>query len=187
MESSTCWNPHRCDRGSTRDPAKSFMRCGDVGVTVQPQEADGQAAQRCHDAGCVPGSDQRLVFLVGNVADPVELVVDLPVAEDPGGQGGRVGRPVAGDEVDDLDRLLALLRDRAADLRDLGRAGELDLSSSTEILVIYSARELRISSAVFVQAKGRGFSFQASIQARMSASRAWTDLWTPRRIFWSVR
>ena len=51
---------------------------------------------------------------------------------------------------------------------------------------IYSARELRISSAVLVQANGLGFSFQCSIQARMSFSRAWTDLWTPRRISWSV-
>jgi hypothetical protein len=25
-----------------------------------------------HDAGCVPGSDQRFVFLVGDVADPVD-------------------------------------------------------------------------------------------------------------------
>jgi hypothetical protein len=50
----------------------------------------------------------------------------VPVAADPGGQGGRVGVAVAGDEVDDLDGLLAVLRDRAAQLSDLGGAGELD-------------------------------------------------------------
>jgi hypothetical protein len=30
---------------------------GDVGVAVQAQHADGQAAQRCHNAGCISGSD----------------------------------------------------------------------------------------------------------------------------------
>jgi hypothetical protein len=57
----------------------------------------------------------------------VELALGLPVAAGPGGQGGqggRVGHPVAGDQVGDLDGLLSLLRDRAAQLRDLGGAGE---------------------------------------------------------------
>ena len=85
---------------------------GDVGVAVQAQQADGQAPQRRHDAGRVPGSDQGLVFLVGNVADPVQLVLYFPVAPDPGGQGGRVGRPVARDQADDLDGLLALPGDQ---------------------------------------------------------------------------
>jgi len=76
--------------------------------------------------GRVSGSDLGFVFLVQGVADPVELVLDLPVAADPGGQGLRAGIAVAGDEVDDLDGLLPLLRDRAAYLRDLGRAVEPD-------------------------------------------------------------
>jgi hypothetical protein len=54
----------------------------------------------------------------------VALVLYLPVATDPGGQGSRAGIGVAGDEVDDLDGLLSLSRDRAAQLRDLGGAGE---------------------------------------------------------------
>ena len=99
---------------------------GDVGVAVQAQEADGQAPQRCHDAGRVSRSDQGFVFLVGDVTDPVELVLYVPVAADPGGQGVRAGVAVAGDEVDDLDGLLPLLDDRAAQLRDLGGAVELD-------------------------------------------------------------
>ena len=37
-----------------------------------------------------------------------------------------LGVAVAGDEVDDLDGLLAFLRDGAAQLRDLGGAVELD-------------------------------------------------------------
>ena len=80
---------------------------GDVGVAVQAQEADGQAAQRRHDAGRVSGPDQGSVFLVGDVADPVELVLYLPVAAGPRGQGDRVGIAVAGDPVDDLDGLLS--------------------------------------------------------------------------------
>src|SRR6185312_16128913 len=99
---------------------------GDVGVAVQAEQADRQAAQRCHHAGRVPGPDQGFVFLVGNVADPVELVLDVPVAADPGGQRGSTGVAVAGDQVHDLDRLLAVPRDRAAQLRDLGSAVELD-------------------------------------------------------------
>ena len=85
---------------------------GDVGVAVQAQDAGGQAAQRCHDAGRVSCPDQRFVFLIGDVADPVKAVFYLPVAADPGGQGGRVGVAVAGDEVDDLDGLLAVPGDR---------------------------------------------------------------------------
>ena len=50
----------------------------------------------------------------------------------------------------------------------------------------YFARELRISSAVLVQVNGRGFSFQVSIHCRMSASRAATLVWTPRRMSLSV-
>jgi hypothetical protein len=43
----------------------------------------------------------------------------MPVAADPGGQGLRARAAVTGDQVDDLDSLLAFLYDRAAQLRDL--------------------------------------------------------------------
>jgi hypothetical protein len=99
---------------------------GDGAVAVQAQQADGQAAQRCHHAGRVPGPDQGLVFLVGDVADPVKTVSRLPVPADPGCQCGRAGVAVAGDQVDGLDGLLALLGDRAAQLRDLGGAAGSD-------------------------------------------------------------
>src|SRR5947209_6185518 len=59
------------------------------------------------------------------------LLSDVPVAAGPGGQGGRIGVAVAGDEVDDLDGLLAVPGDRAAQLRDLGRAVEPDAFSSS--------------------------------------------------------
>jgi hypothetical protein len=57
---------------------------GDVVVAIQARQADGRAAERGRDAGCVPGPDQGLVFPAGDVADPVELVLYLPVALDPG-------------------------------------------------------------------------------------------------------
>jgi hypothetical protein len=43
---------------------------GDVVVAVQARQADGRAADGCHDAGRVPDPDQGLVFLAGDVADP---------------------------------------------------------------------------------------------------------------------
>jgi DNA-binding transcriptional LysR family regulator len=62
---------------------------GDVSVAVQAQQADGQPAQRGHHAGRVPGSEQRFVLLIGDVADPVELVLYLPVPADPDGLESR--------------------------------------------------------------------------------------------------
>jgi hypothetical protein len=46
------------------------------------------------------------------------------VAAGPGRQGGGIGVAVAANEAHDLDGLPAFPRDRAADLRDLGGAGE---------------------------------------------------------------
>jgi len=54
---------------------------------------------------------------------PVKTVFYLPVAADPGGQGGRIGVAVAGNEVGHLDGLLAVPRDRTSQLRDLGGSG----------------------------------------------------------------
>ena len=58
----------------------------------------------------------------------------------------------------------------------------VQLVSRAEIRAIFVPGESRISSAVFVQANGRGLAFQCSIQARISDSRACTLLCTPRRI-----
>jgi len=101
---------------------------GDVVVSVEAQDADGEAAEGGHDAGCVSGPDQGFVFLVGDVADPVELVFDVPVASDPPGQHGGIGATGigAGDQVDDFDGLLAVAGDGAPQLGDLGGALELD-------------------------------------------------------------
>src|ERR1700751_3996309 len=76
--------------------------------------------------GAFSRPDQRFVFQESHVPHPVKTVLYVPVAPDPGGQGGRAGVAVAGDQVDDLDGLLPVLRDGAAQLCDLGGAVEPD-------------------------------------------------------------
>ena len=96
----------------------------------------------------------------------MELVLDLPVAADPGGQGGRAGVAVAGDEVDDLDGLLALVRDRAAQLRDLGSAGEPDPGRRQDGLDVRRARRpwsVLTDEAAGMAAQGSFFSCRYSV------------------------
>jgi hypothetical protein len=77
---------------------------GDVGVSGQARDADGQRMRSVAiTRGALPRSDQGLVLRVGGVADPVELVFYLPVPADPGGKGDRVRGGVAGDQIHDLD------------------------------------------------------------------------------------
>ena len=82
----------------------------------------------------------------------MELVLYLPVAADPGGQGGRVRVAVAGDQVHDLDGLPAFLRDRAAQLRDLGGAAELDPGRASATLIV--RRALRPWSVLTAETAG---------------------------------
>jgi len=66
---------------------------GDAGVAGQPQDGDGQVAQAGHDAGAVAGADLGAVLVVGDVTDPVQPVLDSPVAA---GYLGEVGGPGPG-------------------------------------------------------------------------------------------
>jgi len=97
---------------------------GDVLVADQAQDADGEAAERCMTRGAFPVLTS-VILLVSRVPHPAEAVFYLPVAVDPGGEDLGIGAAV-GDQVDALDRFLALLGDGAAQLRDLGSALELD-------------------------------------------------------------
>jgi hypothetical protein len=58
-------------------------------------------------------TDLRAAFVVGDIADPVEPVLDPPVASDPGREGCRSRLMVVGGraEVDDFDGLLAVACD----------------------------------------------------------------------------
>ena len=68
--------------------------------------------------GAFPVLTRGAVLLAGDVADPVELVLDVPVPLDPGGEGGRA---VEFDPRRGEDGL-----DGAADLGDLRRAAGFD-------------------------------------------------------------
>jgi hypothetical protein len=48
---------------------------GDVVMAVEAEQADREAAEGGHHTGCVSGPDLGFVFLVGDVADPVEFVL----------------------------------------------------------------------------------------------------------------
>lgn len=77
---------------------------GDVGAAVYSQDAECQVPQRGHGAGSGVGADLGAVFVVGDVADPVQAVFYGPVAADPGGEfgcGGLLGGQ-AGDRVHDF-------------------------------------------------------------------------------------
>src|SRR5512140_556292 len=113
---------------------------GDVGVAVEAEQADGQAAQRRHHPRRVSRPDQGFVFLIGHVPDPVKAVFYLPVAPHPGRQGGGIGVAVAGNEVDDFDGLLSVPGDGAAQLRDLGRAGDSIQAGTSATLIVRRVR-----------------------------------------------
>jgi hypothetical protein len=53
---------------------------GYIRVAAQAQDADGKASQRCRHAGRGSRSDQRLVFLVGDVADRAGTSFDFESA-----------------------------------------------------------------------------------------------------------
>ena len=53
---------------------------GDAGSSGQPQDGDGQVAQAGHDLRAGRGADLGVVLVEVNVADPVQPVLDPPVA-----------------------------------------------------------------------------------------------------------
>ncbi len=97
-----------------------------------PQPSAGRCPQAGHDAGQVPGADVRGVLVEGAVADVVQLVLNAPVAADPGCglvAAGRTGRQ-AGDQVDPLDRQLsrAKIASPAHDLEGLAGVRVVEVS-----------------------------------------------------------
>lgn len=109
------------------------LGAGDVGVASQSQEADEQVAADGQGVGAGSGSGLVGVFAGGDVADPVETVLDFSVASQPAGQLAWLGLGGAqrADRVDALGAPLGPLvgarRDgpgRAHDLDPLGGVGE---------------------------------------------------------------
>ena len=54
----------------------------------QPQQADGQVAQAGHHLRAVAGADLTAILVEDDVADPVQAVLDLPLAADQTTQPG---------------------------------------------------------------------------------------------------
>src|SRR3954468_4449227 len=77
---------------------------GDGGDAGEAERADRGVAEGGHDLRSGAGADPAAVFVVGDVTDPVDGVLDVPVAADPGGQPFRLGlvHAQAGDGVDGL-------------------------------------------------------------------------------------
>ena len=103
---------------------------GDVVVAGESEQADHGVAQRGHDLGAAAGSDLRMILCVGDIADPVQPILDVPVAAQPVGDvaGLGVGGRERGDGVDDFGVACAVLGvgDGAGQLQHLDGLGEAD-------------------------------------------------------------
>src|SRR6266568_5686293 len=53
---------------------------GDAGGSGETQDGQGEITQGGHDAGIAAGPNLGQVFAVGDVADPVQTILDCPVA-----------------------------------------------------------------------------------------------------------
>src|SRR6266849_2295344 len=53
---------------------------GDAGGSGETQDGQGEITQGGHDAGTAAGPNLGKVFAVGDVADPVQTILDCPVA-----------------------------------------------------------------------------------------------------------
>ena len=62
------------------------QRGGDADVPGQAQDADDQVPERGHDVGPGAGTGGGGVLAEGDVTDPMELVLNLPVAANPLGE-----------------------------------------------------------------------------------------------------
>ena len=83
-------------------------RSGDIGISCQPQEADGEVAEYGHHSGAGFGSYLRAIFIKGDIPDIMAFVFDAPMpavkVED------LLGRSLTGRETgDEVGRFTACL------------------------------------------------------------------------------
>lgn len=81
-------------------------RGGDLRVVVQSTEGDGRVPERRHLLRAMAGANLAVVFLKGHIADPMQPILDAPVAAHQRRQLCRVsaGAGQRGDAVDRLAR-----------------------------------------------------------------------------------
>lgn len=106
---------------------ESSIGGGDVRFSSSVEAPDDGVAYGGHGAGGAAGSDTGAVFVESDVADVVELVLDVPVlayeSEELVGGGG--ARREAREHVARVETDLAFVEDPALKLSDLGDAGPL--------------------------------------------------------------
>lgn len=106
------------------------QRFCDVVVAVESEQADCGVAKGGHDVRPVAGADLGVVFCVGDVANPVQPVLDRPVAAQPASYlcGGGISDRRGGERVDDLGVLCVglVVGGGTGQLQYLGRVGEAD-------------------------------------------------------------
>ena len=100
----------------------------DVRVAAETDRADREAAERGEDRRAVTYAFLGAVFIEGDVAYPVQLVLDLPVVPDLAGEFGR-SCLVGGQARDvvvgvDAHEFVVETRDLSRDLDDLARVRE---------------------------------------------------------------
>jgi hypothetical protein len=75
---------------------------GDAGMAGQPQDGEGEVSQGGHDTRAAGGADLRTVLVVVHVADPVQAVLDHPVAAGDGRELGRAGLDSLSDVIAEI-------------------------------------------------------------------------------------
>src|SRR5262249_34110936 len=128
---------------------------GDVGYAGEAQQADRRIAKRAAHLWPSATTDTAAVLAKGHVADPVQTVLDGPVASPDVQQPFGVGPPrwQASDGVVHFSHLLAVAARNPLQAADLGRArpGEmrhdpragLKMSANTTTVVFGLRRSLR--------------------------------------------
>src|SRR4051794_19426339 len=99
MPRSTCWSVLRSGGGERVEDvcgsvAEVTVGGGDVGA-AESDDVDGGVAQGGHDLGSGAGAHAGMVLTLGDIADPVQAVLNRPVRADPVDQQQRIGIAVA--------------------------------------------------------------------------------------------
>jgi hypothetical protein len=106
---------------------------GDLGASGEAEEVDGGVAEGGQVLRSVAAADLATVFAVGNVANPMQPVFDVPMSAPAGEQLGGVGPLVrdAGDGELHFDGSLAVADRGPFQAADLSQAGPIEMLRQT--------------------------------------------------------